>query len=70
MYWEVFVDAGYSCNEVIFECLDGTFHQVSSVKVGRDELKAFVLLCHEFLQYLGALVAEIVHFRLKSALRE
>ena len=55
---------------MVFERLDGTFRRVSSVQVGWNELKAFVFLCHELLQYLRALVVKIVNFRYKPAFRE
>ena len=70
MYWEVFVDAGESCNKIIFERMDCTFRQVSSVQVGWNKLEEFFLLCHELLQNLGALVVQILHFWCKLAFRE
>ena len=70
MDWEVFVDAGESCNKMIFERLDCTFRRFSSVQLEWNELEAFIFFCHEFLQDCWALVAEIVHFRCYPAFGE
>ena len=60
MEGEVFVAACYPCNEVVLECLDGSFCRVSAVDVGGYQLDISIDLVHKGFQYLGAFIVQNV----------
>lgn len=55
---KVFVGAAESYNEVVLESADGTFSCIATVEVWWCHLEVSILVTHEFLQDVGALIVE------------
>ena len=56
MQGEILVSAAKASNEVVFECVDGSFCSIAMVDMGRDQLVIHIFSYKEVLEGLGCFV--------------
>ena len=70
MEGEVFVDTAEACNEVIFECADGTLSCILVVHAGRDELEVYICIGHKIFQHFRKFIVKALQFWVKSSVAQ
>jgi hypothetical protein len=66
MQWKGWINGGYPCHKVFFECSDGSFSVVAAVTVGWYQLVLHVIGGEKVLQSGQCLVDECLEFRFET----